>query len=334
MGMVVTVEEAHCLLATSYIYRDHFDEWTYSPDRSRPENSQPAQQTPERDPDSTTFEIPLTTLIECLGIFGTANMTSHSSGPKPKKWRKEGDASDEDRGDAKGKGRAGPSNNPQQPTAAHGLEHFFGGGNEKRTSMRLSYVGPGYPLTLLLAEDSSGPTTTCEITTFDPEPNIELPFDGDQTVLKIIFKSSSWLRDALSELDPSCEKITFISNPAADVARSAGHGKGSTGGTGTSKPLFRIKASGDFGSTEMDYPNDREVLETLECSRPVSVSYRFAHISHTIRALQSSTKTSLRIETEGLLSLQFLVPVPKAKGGGSSDSFIEFRCMALDDDVA
>lgn len=56
-----------------------------------------------------------------------------------------------------------------------------------------------------------------------------------------------------------------------------------------------------------------------------SHSYRFAHISHTIRALQSSTKTSLRIEAEGLLSLQFLVPVPKARGGGSSDSFIEFR---------
>lgn len=59
-----------------------------------------------------------------------------------------------------------------------------------------------------------------------------------------------------------------------------------------------------------------------------SHSYRFAHISHTIRALQSSTKTSLRIEAEGLLSLQFLVPVPKARGGGTSDSFIEFRvCM-------
>lgn len=56
-----------------------------------------------------------------------------------------------------------------------------------------------------------------------------------------------------------------------------------------------------------------------------SCSYRFSHISHAIRALQSSTKTSLRIETEGLLSLQFLVPVPKARGGGTSDSFIEFR---------
>lgn len=135
--------------ATSYIYRDHFDEWSYSPDHSRPENSQPAQQTPDRDPGSTTFEVPLTTLIECLGVFGTANMSSHSSA-KPKKWRREEEVSDEERGDAKGKGRSGPFNNRQQANAAHGLEHFFGGGNEKKTSMRLSYVGPGYPLTLLL----------------------------------------------------------------------------------------------------------------------------------------------------------------------------------------
>lgn len=136
--------------ATSYIYRDHFDEWSYSPHHSRPENSQPVQQTPDRDPDLTTFEIPLTTLIECLGIFGTANLSSHSSAPKPKKWRREGDVSDEERGDAKGKGRGAPSSNRQQANAPHGLEHFFGGGNEKRTSMRLSYAGPGHPLTLLL----------------------------------------------------------------------------------------------------------------------------------------------------------------------------------------
>jgi cell cycle checkpoint protein len=56
----------------------------------------------------------------------------------------------------------------------------------------------------------------------------------------------------------------------------------------------------------------------------LDISYRFAHISRTLRALQNSTKTSLRIEDEGLLSLQFLVPVPKPRGG-MSDSFIEFR---------
>jgi cell cycle checkpoint protein len=28
------------------------------------------------------------------------------------------------------------------------------------------------------AEDATGPTTTCEITTFDPEPHLELEFDN------------------------------------------------------------------------------------------------------------------------------------------------------------
>ena len=31
------------------------------------------------------------------------------------------------------------------------------------------------------AEDATGPTTTCEITTFDPEPQLELHYDNDQT---------------------------------------------------------------------------------------------------------------------------------------------------------
>ena len=31
------------------------------------------------------------------------------------------------------------------------------------------------------AEDASGPTTTCEITTFDPEPHLELNFDNSKT---------------------------------------------------------------------------------------------------------------------------------------------------------
>lgn len=77
-------------------------------------------------------------------------MSSLSSAPKPKKWRKEDDASDDGRGDAKGKGRDAPSNSRQQSNVARGLEHFFGGGSDKKTGMRLSYAGSGYPLTLLL----------------------------------------------------------------------------------------------------------------------------------------------------------------------------------------
>jgi cell cycle checkpoint protein len=96
------------------------------------------------------------------------------------------------------------------------------------------------------------------------------------------------------------------------------------------KPMLRIQATGTFGSTEMDYPNDRDVLETFECTESVSFSYRFGHISRTLKALQHSFKTSLRIDRDGLLSLQFLMPKPGKNGGG--DAFIEFRCLALDDE--
>jgi len=141
-------------------------------------------------------------------------------------------------------------------------------------------------------------------------------------VLKSILKSS-WLRDALSELDPSCEKLTFIGNPPTQTAN---------GPRASSRPLLRIQAGGTFGSAEMDYPNDREVLETFECESTVSFSYRFAHISRTLKALQASAKTSLRIDEEGLLSLQFLTPSHSPRGGGIVNSIVEFKCLPLDND--
>lgn len=78
----------------------------------------------------------------------------------------------------------------------------------------------------------------------------------------------------------------------------------------------------------MDYPNDREVLETFECAQPVSFVYRTGHIAKTVRALAASTKTSLRIDGDGLLSLQFLMPSPRARGGGMSEGFVDFRVSA------
>jgi cell cycle checkpoint protein len=91
----------------------------------------------------------------------------------------------------------------------------------------------------------------------------------------------------------------------------------------------------------MDYPNDREVLETLHCTEPVSFrfghlsdditlydewicSYRVAHISRALRALQNSSKTSLRIGSDGTMNMQFLVPSPVARSG-ASEAFISFR---------
>lgn len=60
--------------------------------------------------------------------------SSSSAGSKHKQWRRASDASDND------DGRRSNTNRIDQ--------HF--GSNEKRTSMRLTYAGPGHPLTLVL----------------------------------------------------------------------------------------------------------------------------------------------------------------------------------------
>ncbi|PBK64522.1 hypothetical protein ARMSODRAFT_1087934 [Armillaria solidipes] len=146
----------------------------------------------------------------------------------PLKWKKVGDNDDGDDGDDDDGGRGR-------------IQQFFGGSSEKRTGMRMS------------AEDSTGPTTTCEISIYDAEPHFELPFDLEKMVLKIIMKSE-WLREALSELDPSGEKLTFIGNPPP---RDDPSEKQKTKSRVGLKPMLRIQATGTFGNTEMDYPNDR-----------------------------------------------------------------------------
>ncbi|OBZ75672.1 Cell cycle checkpoint protein RAD1 [Grifola frondosa] len=155
---------------------------------------------------------------------------------------------------------------------------------EKGTGMHMSYTGPGYPLTLLVAEDSSGQQLVSRF-----EDYIEVLL----------------LRDALSELDPSSEKLTIIGNPPSPGGRAA-----------------RASHPHDCGCKRAG---------TCECAQSVSFSYRFSHISRTLRALQSSIKTSLRIDDEGLLSLQFMMPL-RAEGWRASEAFIEFRCLPLDED--
>ena len=73
---------------------------------------------------------------------------------------------------------------------------------------------------------------------------------------------SSWLRDALSELDPSCERLTFIGNPPPSIShQNAAAGPSANENTDvkprpnryatTMKPMLRIQATGTFGSTEV-----------------------------------------------------------------------------------
>jgi cell cycle checkpoint protein len=177
---------------TAYIFADIFDEYTYNSESpAAPQNSQTSE--PEEEEANSAFEIPLNTLIECLNIFGTAGSSGAGTGAatgKYKKWKRAGDDSDQEGDEDNGQGRRSSNG------GARGIEHYFGNASDKATGMRMSYAGSGFPLTLLMwvssqhrdhrfilffsAEDAAGPTTTCEITTYEAEPHLQLPFESDR----------------------------------------------------------------------------------------------------------------------------------------------------------
>lgn len=134
--------------------------------------------------------MPLNTVLDCLNIFGSAVSSSGVRGKKG--WKKQNENSDHESGDEN----------------ANRIEPLNPNTSEKHTGMRLTYMGPGYPLTLLMymhslvccrsylqpfsAEDAVGPTTTCEISTYEPEPYLDFGFDPEQLCVRIkytIFRS-------------------------------------------------------------------------------------------------------------------------------------------------
>ncbi len=142
-GFIVVAEEARTLLGTAFIFSGIFDEYEYHSESE--EENHDDDDHDDDDEDSAAFEIPLNTLIECLNIFGTAGGSSYTGsssggGGKVTRWRRVGgDDSDGDDMPASNDGRG------------KGMYNLFSGGSEKRTGMRMSYAGAGYPLTLLLS---------------------------------------------------------------------------------------------------------------------------------------------------------------------------------------
>ncbi|KAG5335492.1 hypothetical protein C0989_001222, partial [Termitomyces sp. Mn162] len=122
------------MFGTAFVFSDIFDEYSYQSDAIQ------SSQESEGAEINVGFEIPLNTLIECLNIFGTAGAPPTNASIKYKKWKKAGNDSDhDDDDDRRGRGRS----------EARGLDAYFSG-PDKRTGMRLTYVGPGNPLTLVL----------------------------------------------------------------------------------------------------------------------------------------------------------------------------------------
>jgi len=115
---------------------------------------------------------------------------------------------------------------------------------------------------------------------------------------------SEWLHSALQELNtPSTTQVLTLR-------------------TSPRKPHFRLSSTSEWGGAEVDYPNERNVLETFICERAVSNSYRFAAVKMALRAMSAGSKVAARTDSEGVLSMNFMVDLE------GKNVFVEFRVIA------
>lgn len=163
---------------------------------------------------------------------------------------------------------------------------------------RLSYHRAGEPLCIILEE--TGVTTTCELVTYEPEFQEEIPLQKDAIAQKIIMRAS-WLHDAINELSStSPTRLTIVSSPTA--------------------PYFTLSSSGPLGSATIEFSKDPQLLETFHVPSRTVNTYKYTMIKGASRAMALATKVSIRSDEQGVLSLQFMIEV---EGGGYS--FVDFK---------
>ncbi|KAJ4403368.1 checkpoint clamp complex protein Rad1 [Didymella pomorum] len=299
-GLKFSVDEASVMEASAFLDKALFTTFNFHPPSIPPSSAD------SDDEDATpplTFHISLTALLETLQIFG---LTDPNTSKPP--WARD---------------------NPYPTSTA--FNSVLGMNN----LCRITYDTPGAPLSIILTEASV--RTSCDLTTYEPEYTDEIPFDRQNLAFKTIMRGS-WLYDAIVELSStSPDKLTMY----AKMVRG--------------KPFFALSSTGTLGSARVEFNNQpprssfraaamnedanappANLLETFQLSDGTTLlrqSYKYTYIQKAARAMSVASKVSVRVDAQGVLSMQFMIEVDPAAGGGTSKvSFVDFRFVPLVDD--
>ncbi|OAX83932.1 hypothetical protein ACJ72_01698 [Emergomyces africanus] len=293
---------------------------------------------------SPLFLISLSALIETLQIFGLNDASPYS-------------------------------NSTTNPAASTALNAFSGPALLLNRTCTIRYIKQGSPLTITLS--GSGVTTTCELTTYEPDDveldssaeDRDIPLQRDAIVFKSIMRSM-WLHNAIVELDstnPTVLSFSVSATTAPYFALSASGGPFSEStiefsidkdpaAATANEPPYKTLGGDDTGASSRPLQAKRgklapTVTETFlvnSTSRSrVRQSYRFALIHKALRAMAASSKVSIRIDRQGVLSLQFMIDFGDGDGGDvrggaqqppvtskkiENAGFVDFRFVPLVDD--
>ncbi|KAL8846177.1 MAG: hypothetical protein Q9221_008706 [Calogaya cf. arnoldii] len=272
-GLRFTVEESRVVQGITFLEKSLFTSYSYAPLA----NSQTADD--DEADDTAVFQISLTALLETLQIFGVNEIKDRWASRDPAYGVISG---------ALGRG-GGPAAFRDPVLGVKGV-------------CRLSYAAKGEPLCVLLEE--AGVTTTCELVTYEPEYQEEIPLQRDALTLKIIMRSN-WLHDAVNELSSTSPlRLTIAASSSA--------------------PYLVLSSNGPLGSAAIEFSKDQQLLETFQVPKRTVNTYKHSLIKEATRAMFIASKVSIRGDEQGVLSLQFMIEVEDF-----GVSFVEFRFVAF-----
>lgn len=90
-------------------------------------------------------------------------------------------------------------------------------------------------------------------------------------------------------------------------------------------PFFRLSSTGSVGSCVIDFPQGSETFVNFSCKKPMKTSYRLSLIQHATQALNTASKTMIRVNNEGMICLQHKIEAHNGK-----DCYVDF--IVLPDD--
>ncbi|KAF3848999.1 hypothetical protein F7725_015496 [Dissostichus mawsoni] len=168
-------------------------------------------------------------------------------------------------------------------------------------------TAPGVRLPSDPVPGGGGVVTVCKINTQEPEEPVDFEFCSTNVTNKVILQSES-LKEAFSELDMTSEVLEITMSP--------------------SQPYFRLSTFGNSGSAHYDYPKDSDMMELFKCTTTQTNRYKMSLLKPSTKALALSCKVSVRTDSRGFLSLQYLV-----RNDDGQICFVEYYCCP-DEEVA
>lgn len=157
-------------------------------------------------------------------------------------------------------------------------------GTSSVTALKMCYRGYGSPLVIML--EDNGVVTDCSLKTLEPEDTLDFNFNSANVVCKVIIKSEC-LKEVFADLDMTSEVLEILLSPE--------------------KPFFRLSTFGNAGSTHSDFPKDSDMVESFQCSETQTNRYKISLLKPSVKALMVSTWTSIRMDSRGFLSMQYMI---------------------------